>query len=327
MKKVSVSAPGKLMLFGEHAAIYGRPCIVTAVGQRMKTTVELTQNLIFQLEAPDVQITNYQKPMRNLGKGDMPKGVKFVERAVYNFYNNYLRYTKKGGLRINTSSEFSSQFGFGSSSAVTVCVIKALSKLSGKNLSKKEIFDLSYKTVLDVQGKGSGFDIAAATYGGVIYFLTAGKKITLLPVKHLPIIVGYTGIKFDTVRLINQVAKRRQKYPALIDNIYSSIGKLVEQAKIAILKEDLITLGELMNMNEGYLAALGVEGQKLADMIYAAREAGAWGAKLSGAGLGDCMIAIAPPSKIKSVKEAITESGGQIIEVETNPEGVGVEFS
>ena len=85
MKKIIVSAPGKLMLFGEHAVVYNRPCLVTAVGQRMQATVELISEPIFQLNAPDVQITNYQKPMTNLGLSDIPKGAKFVEIAIKNF--------------------------------------------------------------------------------------------------------------------------------------------------------------------------------------------------------------------------------------------------
>lgn len=325
MRKVTVSAPGKLMLFGEHAVVYGRPCLVTTVGQRIKATVELTDDPIFQLEAPDVQITNYRKSIDQLGQGDIPKGAKFVEIALYNFYNSYKSYIKSGGVKVSTSSQFSSEFGFGSSSASTVCVIKALSQLTGKKLTNRQIFDLSYKTVLDIQGKGSGFDVAAATYGGTLYFVIGGKVIKPLKIDHLPLIVGYSGIKFDTVQLINAVTEKAKKYPWLINNVYSQIGKIVELAKKAVLKGDFETLGQLMNFNEGLLSVLGVEENKLADMIYAARDAGAYGAKLSGAGVGDCMIAIAPPSKIAAVKKAITGAGGQVIDIKTNVEGVRVE--
>ncbi|MBI2020594.1 mevalonate kinase [Candidatus Daviesbacteria bacterium] len=331
MKKITVSAPGKLMLFGEHAVVYDRPCIVTAVGQRMRATVELTDQPMFQLNAPDVKVLNYQKPMSDLGKGDIPKGAKFVEIAVKNFLTNQSTSEVKkmqlhlGGVRVTTKSEFSSEFGFGSSSASTVCTIFALSKLLGKKLSQKQIFDLSYKTVLDVQGKGSGFDIAAAIFGGTLYFVTGGKVIKPLKINSLPLIIGYSGIKVDTVSLIDEVKEKREKYPFLIENIYDQIQKIVEQAKITILNKDWVSLGELMNVNEGYLSTLGVEGKKLADMIYSAREAGAYGAKLSGAGIGDCMISLAPPSKAKAIKKAITQAGGKVLDVKTNVEGVRVE--
>lgn len=321
----TVSAPGKLMLFGEHAVVYNRPCLVTAVNQRMKATVELTNEPIFHLDAPDVQVANYKKSMSELGTGDIPKGAKFVEIAVKNFTLARTNLVRLGGIKVTTASEFSSQFGFGSSSASTVCVIKALSELTKQKLSNKQIFDLSYKTILDIQGKGSGFDVAAAVFGGTLYFVIGGKTITPLKINRLPLIVGYSGIKVDTVTLINEVLKKAEKYPQVIDSIYSQIGFIVNLAKKALLRGDLETVGELMNINEGYLSALGVEGKKLADMIYAAREAGAWGAKLSGAGIGDCMIALAPPSKIKAVKEAINKAGGQVLDVAANTEGVKIE--
>ncbi len=325
MNKITVSAPGKLMLLGEHAVVYGRPCIVTAVGQRMKAIVELLNEPIFQLEAPDVSVENYKKPMNELGQGDIPKGAKFVEVAVSNFTHARRRLTKLRGVKVTTSSEFSSQFGFGSSSASTVCVIKALSELTGAKLSDKNIFKLAYKTVLDIQGKGSGFDVAAAVYGGTLYFVTPGKVIEPLNIDSLPLIVGYSGIKADTVTLINQVSGKAKQYPKVITDIYDSIDKLVNQAKKAILSKDWVCLGEIMNFNEGYLSALGVEGKELANMIYAAREAGAYGAKLSGAGIGDCMIALAPKEKVSAVKKGVTIAGGQIIDVKINAEGVRVE--
>ncbi len=320
--RVTVSAPGKLMLFGEHAVVYGKPCIVTAVGQRMKATVELVPNPVFQLSAPDVDIKNYQKPISDLGKGDIPKGAKFVEIAVKNFLS---KHKIKGGIKVKTKSQFSSLFGFGSSSASTVCIIYALSELSGAKLSNKEIFKLAYKTVLDIQGKGSGFDVAAAIFGGTLYYILGGKVIEPLKLSSIPLIVGYSGVKADTVTLIDEVAKKAKKYPALMDGIYKSIGNTVEIAQKTVLKKDWGTTGELMNINQGYLATLGVGSRKLAGMIYGAREAGAYGAKLSGAGGGDCMIALAPPNKVSAVKKAIKAAGGQVINIKTNVEGVKVE--
>src|SRR3989344_1005447 len=96
---ITVSAPGKLMLLGEHAVVYGRPCIVTAVGQRMKATVELTNEPIFHLNAPDAQVENYTKPMSELGKGDISKGAKFVEIAVKNFTHVRGRLTRLKGVK------------------------------------------------------------------------------------------------------------------------------------------------------------------------------------------------------------------------------------
>lgn len=326
MKKITVSAPGKLMLFGDHAVVYGRPCIVTAVGQRMKATVELTQEPFFQLNAPDVTVENYKKSMDQLGQGDIPKGAKFIEIAL----NNFLTHTRRrlawlNGIKVTTKSEFNAQFGFGGSSTSTVCVIKALSELTGAKLANEPIFKLAYKTVLDIQGVASGFDVAAAIYGGTLYFVIGGKVIKPLNITSLPLIVGYTGIKADTVTLVKQVKEKAKRFPKVIDNIYTSIEDLVNLAEKTLVKGDFRAAGELMNFNQGYLESLGVGSKELADMIYAAREAGAYGAKLSGAGGGDCMIALAPQRSKKAVEQAINKTGGQMINIKANVEGVRIE--
>lgn len=322
MKKVTVSAPGKLMLLGDHAVLYNHPCLVTSVNQRMKAIVEVLDEPKFQLEAEDVKITEYKKPLKDLGIGDIPRGARFVEIAVKNISK---KYRLKSGLRIITKSEFSPRLGFGSSSASTVCTVKAISELFNLNLTSKEIFDLSYRTILDIQGTGSGFDVAAGVYGGTIYFLTGGKTIESLAINHLPLIIGYSGIKADTVTLINQVKEKAEKYPKIIKKIYSTIEELVELAKVKLLEKDLQSFGELMDINQGFLEALGVSSGKLANMIYAARSAGAYGAKLSGAGGGDCIIAIAPEKSRIAVEKAIIKTGGEVIKVKTNAEGVKVE--
>src|SRR5690348_9047545 len=105
-KQITVSAPGKLMLFGEHAVVYGHSCLVTAVDQRMKVTVEILETKEFILHAPDVSVINYKKPMNEIGTGDIPKGAKFVEIAVKNFVK---KYRLKFGIKVITQSEFSSQ--------------------------------------------------------------------------------------------------------------------------------------------------------------------------------------------------------------------------
>lgn len=324
MKSITISAPGKLMLLGEHAVVYNRPCIVTAVGQRMYITISELSEDFMELEAVDVNVVGYKKPLKDIGMGEVPKGAKFVEMAVANFK---AKYGIQGGIRITTKSEFSSLFGFGSSSASTVCVLKGLASLTETKMSNKELFSLAYKTVLDVQGKGSGFDVAAAIYGGTLYFVTGGTTIEPILVEKLPLVVGYTGVKADTVSLIKSVAEKAVRYPELIDTFYTQIGKMVDTAHTAFKIQDWKHVGEIMNLDQGVLEALGVGSTRLAALIYAARDAGALGAKLSGAGIGDCMIAFVSSEKKKAVEEAITNAGGQVLDVASNVSGVQVEKS
>lgn len=319
---ITVSVPGKLMLMGEHAVVYGRPCIVTAVDQRMKVTVELLNQPVFVLEAAELNIINYQKPILELGKGEIPKEAKFAEIAVGNFVN---KYKISIGLKIKTYANFSGNFGFGSSSAVCVGVIKALAEVMQVKLSGKELFDLSYKTVLDVQGKGSGFDAAAAIYGGTLYFQTGGSIIESLPADDMSLVVGYSGIKADTISLINLVSEKMENYKEGVEKIFDSIAKLVVDGRKAIEEKNWKRLGTLMDYNQNYLEDLGVSTQKLSQMIDAAKKAGAYGAKLSGAGGGDCMIALVSADTKSNVSKAIEDTGGEIIPITANSCGVRVE--
>ena len=157
MNGVTTSAPGKLMLFGEHAVVYGYPCIVTAVDQRLYVSVRKNGMDAFHLEAPDLGLQAYSKTMQDLGGEGLPKGVRFVEMLYKRFLEMH---PQKEGIDVETRSDFSSSFGFGSSSAVTVAFAKALTELYDLHLSEKELFDLCYQAVIDVQGVGSGFDIA-----------------------------------------------------------------------------------------------------------------------------------------------------------------------
>lgn len=323
MKKIiKVSAPGKLMLFGEHAVVYGRPCIVTAVDHRIRVSMELLSGEKIEINAPDVGVKNYVGDIPDLRKANLPKGVRFVGTAINNFFKSC---DATSGLRVETKSDFSSEFGFGSSSAVTVGVIKALSELFDKRLTNEQIFRLSYKTVLDVQGVGSGFDLAAAIWGGTIYFVTGGKKIVPLNIKELPLIVGYTGTKADTRTLVRQVARIYKDHKRLINIVFDSIAKLTEEAKRVLRKSDLRRLGKLMNINQGLLYSLGVSSKGLENLIFAAREAGVHGAKLSGAGGGDCMIALSSQRLRRKVETSIEKAGGKVLKVRTNAKGVRLE--
>lgn len=308
------------MLFGEHAVVYNRPCLVTAVNQRIKVKIKINDSDVVEVEAPDVGIKGYRKKIDSLGKQiNMPKGVQFLEMAVKNFFE---KYQVKSGLKVETKSEFSPQFGFGSSSAATAAALECLSILFNMKLGKKELFNLAYKTVLDVQGVGSGFDLAAAIWGGTIYFVTGGKKIIPLKIEKLPLVIGYTGVKADTPTLVRQVARLRLRHLGLVNGIFDNISFLTREAKRALAKGDLKKGGELMNLNQGLLDALGVNTKKLADLIFAARQAGAYGAKLSGAGGGDCMIALVSKKTRATVEKAIKKEKGRVIRVQTGAEGV-----
>lgn len=284
---MTISAPGKLMLFGEHAVVYGYPCIVTAISQRLDVSLSETDSI--------------------------PGDRRFVDGAI-------AVWGAGRDIKVSTTCPFSGKYGFGSSSAVTVATLKAL-RLDADN---RAVFDAALKIVLDIQGAGSGFDVAAATYGGTLYYVK-NKAIEPLTIKDMPLVVGYTGVKADTKIFLADVAGKRAKEPEKVERIFGAIGKIVNEAKGKIIDGDWERAGKLMDFNQDYLRDLGVSSEKLEALIAAARAGGAYGAKLSGAGGGDCMIALAPAEKRKSVEEAIVQAGGEVVRVKPNAQGVRVE--
>lgn len=265
---------GKLLLYGDFAVVYNRPCLVAAIDKKIE--VELVEE-------------------------KLPES-KFVAAARNLFEQKYG--PVKFGFKIKG---FDSRYGLGSSAAVTVAVAKALFDVKKIKVSKKELFDFCYQVVKQVQGVGSGFDLAAAIYGGVVYFVTGGKKIEKLAVKELPLVVGYSGVKADTATMI--------KKAKISDDFLRESERMVNQARTALENKDWESAGRLMNQNQIFLKQIGVSTLKLDSMIKAAVKAGAWGAKLSGAGGGDCMIALAGNDKKAAVVKAIGKVGGQILRV------------
>lgn len=292
-KIVTARAPGKLMIMGEHAVVYGYPCIVSAIDKYIE--VKLTKS-----EVPEDTI---QTP----GVSDN----RFITVTLETFRK---KFGKNDFFTIGTKSDITG-FGLGSSSAATVALVKALLSFYEISLDNKKIFDMCFEIVKSVQGEGSGFDIAAAIYGGTLYFVTGGKKIEELPVNSLPVIVGFSGIKADTVKQVSMVKEKMQKYGKSIMAIFENISRLTEEAKQRITEKDWVRVGKLFNYNQDCLESLGVSTEKLNGMVIAARIAGAYGAKLSGAGGGDCMIALVSDENREAVKEAVKSAGGEIINI------------
>lgn len=322
MTSMTASAPGKLMLLGEHAVVYGHPCLVTAVDQRMRATVKRREDPIFALSAPDVKIDSYEKSLDALLTGDTPKGARFIEQALV-FYREVHPFA--GGLHVTTSSDFSPLFGFGSSSASTVAFLKAIDGLMKTNLDERAIFELAYKTVLAVQGKGSGFDVASASWGGTMHYARGGEIAEPLPDHPFTLIIGYTGVKADTVSIVTRVAAEATKDQARVDGLYRQMGTLVDKAYDAFCAQDWSLFGRLMDEDQVLLSKLGVSSDILNRLISAAKSAGALGVKLSGAGVGDCMIALGTPATEKLIAAAITSAGGTVIPARVHAEKARVE--
>lgn len=288
---ITISTPGKLMLLGEHAVVYGYPCIVTTVDKYLTVKVR--------------KISEEQDVILTPGVSDD----KFVREAVVVFRN---KFSIKQPIHLETKSELGN-YGLGSSAAVTVAILKTLAKLFNVSLDKRELFNLSYEVVKKVQRLGSGFDLAVCIWGGTIYFDGKSKKVEKLTDEKLPIVVSFSGSKANTVEMVNKVKRLKDKNSKLVEDIFKSIASLVEKGKKAIFDKDWVTLGKLMTKNHLLLKKLRVSTDKLDRLVSAVCKAGAFGAKLSGAGGGDCIIALVSSEKKKQVELTIEKAGGEII--------------
>ncbi len=318
---VTASAPGKLLLLGDHAVVYNHPCLVTAVDIRYEVSVCRQDGAVLEIETPELQRRNeiYRVSIHDAGR-EYRAETAFVEAAVVQMLRQH---GVKTGLRISTRGPARS-FGLGSSSAVTVATLAALDRLFNLRLSQRELFTAGYQAVLDVQRLGSGFDVAAAVYGGTLYYVMGGMEIEQLAAADLPFVVGYSGAKVGTVNLVKAVAERRRQYPEIVDNLFTAAHAIVEQGRERLLEGDWRAFGDLMNMHQGLLEALGVSTGPLSALIYAARAAGADGAKLSGAGGGDCMFAAASGDSRAAVMRAVESAGGELVTFALGAEGVRI---
>jgi mevalonate kinase len=298
---IRTSAPGKLLLLGDYAVVYGYPCLVTAVNKRLNVSVDL-----IDAEEDDI-ITPQVKESR------------FVLETIAYIKE---KFSIKKNVRISTQGDFSHQVGLGSSSAVTVATAEALNRLFQLGLTKKDIFEISYTVNLLIQGVGSGFDIAAATFGGTLEYVKGGTTLNQLSLASLPLVVGYSGIKADTPYYIRKVAEAFRDRKNELTSLFEEIRGYVEIAKAGLTEGNFKKTGEAMTHNHVVLQKLGVSIPKLDAMVNAAVQAGAWGAKLSGAGGGDCMIALVDPAVKNEVEDAISFAGGEIIPVQLQAKGV-----
>ena len=311
------------MLLGEHAVIYGFPCIVTAVDMRVQVTLEeiSTENIFIETPMTRLKKEKIRIPLSELENLKPTNAISFVTATIKLFKRFY---QISSGIDIKTFGP-EKKYGLGSSSAITVAVAYGLCNLYGIHIDKHELFRLCHAAVMDVQGEASGFDVASAIFGGTIFYENRGEVITQIQTDSLPIIIGYSGKKMSTVNLVESVRQlysRREKH---IDKIFETIGDLVIDAREAIIETNWRNLGELININQGLLEALGVGSPNLATPIYAARDNGALGAKLSGAGGGDCMFALSEPRLLNAVEKAIRDSGTEVAQIENNSPGVRVE--
>lgn len=321
-QKVTASAPGKTILFGEHAVVYGKPAIAAAVDRRAYVTVEKREDKRIHVSVEELGVSGFL----NLQSGSIEfENDENFRKGILKYVLLALKKTEtKEGIDVTVNLDIPIGAGLGSSAAVTVATIMSSSNYNKINLTMDEIAELAHQVELEVQGAASPIDTTLSTHGGIIYLSRNAEEIETLEIDYeIPIVIGYTSKRGNTGELVESVRIKTEKYPHVMHPILNSIEALTNGAREAILNKDHGVIGEFMNINHGLLDAIGVNTEELSNMVTVARNTGAIGSKLTGAGGGGSIIAYCP-GKVEEVVSAINKTE-KAFKIQIAPEGVRLE--
>jgi mevalonate kinase len=294
---VTASAPGKLYLFGEHAVVYGEPAVAAAIDRRATVTVEARDDDHLRVDSEDLTLDGFTVEYGRTASDDLDVDVSeslveaatgYVDAAVAQARD--AAGAPDAGFDVTIESEIPLGAGLSSSAAVTVAAIYAATRELGVELTPAEVADRAYRVEHEVQdGNASRTDTFCSATGGAVRVEDDDRRSLEAP--ELPFVIGFDGGAGDTGALVGQVRALRDEYDFAADTV-AVVGDLARRGEEVLLDGDLAELGRLMNFNHGLLSALGVSSRSLDSMVWAARDAGALGAKLTGAGGGGCIVAL-----------------------------------
>lgn len=294
------SAPGKIILFGEHAVVYSRPALAVPV-PKVHADVEITDspNPGLWVEAPGIALN---AALATLAPTDALRTV--IERVFQT-----LGVHTPPALHIKITSTIPVASGLGSGAAVSVALIRALGLTFGQALTDEQVNTLAYEIEKLHHGTPSGIDNTVITYGKPVYFVRGQTIETFHVGKAFTLVIGNTGVVAPTKETVGAVRQRWQAHPTYWEKIFDQVGQITNQARSAIETGETASLGPLMDANHALLQTMGVSSPELDTLVTAAKESGAMGAKLSGGGGGGNMIALVEPQKAESIAGALEAAG------------------
>ncbi|ARS88742.1 mevalonate kinase [Natrarchaeobaculum aegyptiacum] len=324
------SAPGKVYLFGEHAVVYGEPAVPCAIERRARVEVSRREDGKLSVHSDDLTLDGFtveygvspdERPDIDVSESLVTAAMGYVDGAIEQVRD--VTGNDDVGFDVTIDSDIPLGAGLGSSAAVVVAAIDAATRELGTTLSTEELADRAYRTEHEVQdGQASRADTFCSATGGAVR--VEGEDCRSIEAPDLPIVIGFDGGAGDTGQLVAGVRNLREEYDFAADTV-AAIGDVVRNGEEALSAGDLEEIGRLMNFNHGLLSALGVSSRSLDTMVWAARDAGAMGAKLTGAGGGGCIVALDPTPETETAlsftpgcedafRAALTEEGVKRIE-------------
>ncbi len=301
----TATAPGKVILFGEHAVVYGRSALAAPVVQlRARATVEETGRADVALIAPDLNRSAL------LSKVHAHNPLAAVVRVVEQYCNCSL----SDGYSLSVTSAIPIASGLGSGAAISVAVIRALAQYMGREdaISREEVSRLAYEVERLHHGTPSGVDNTVIAFEQPVYFVRREPEPlieTFATARPLRLVIGDTGIRSATKDVVGDVRRQWSADADRFETIFDACGRIAVAGREALAAGDLPTVGALMNENHKWLVRMTVSSDALDHLVAAACGAGALGAKLSGAGRGGNMIALVTAETEAIVAEQLLAAG------------------
>jgi mevalonate kinase len=296
------SAPGKIILFGEHAVVYGRPALAVPVTQvRADVNVSDSARPGIWIAAPEVHLD----AELNTVPSDHP-----LASVVHNLFF-LLRVSPFPNLEIQISSTIPVASGLGSGAAVTVALARALASHLGHPMSDAEINAFAYEIEKLHHGTPSGIDNTVVTYAMPVYFIKEQPIETFKVGQPFTLVIGDTGIAAPTKESVGDLRRLWLDDKRRWETLFDKVGEISFTARRVIEVGRWELLGELMNENHALLQTMTVSSPELDRLVGAAREAGALGAKMSGGGRGGNMIALVKPEMAEDISSALRAAGAK----------------
>jgi len=305
---ITSSAPGKIILFGEHAVVYGQPALAVPVTQ-LHADVRIEE--IFSpgvwINAPNIQL---HSRLDSLAPSHPLAAT--VKNTLSTLGVSYL-----SGISILIRSSIPVASGLGSGAAVSVALIRALARYVGRPLTDEQVSALAFETEKLYHGTPSGIDNTVVAYAKPVYFVKDQPPAPFRVGQPFTIVIGDTGIAAPTKETVADVRRLWQENPARFATYFETIGSIVQTARQLIEAGLPDSLGPLMDENHALLRQMNVSSPALERLVRAARAAGALGAKLSGGGRGGNMIALTRPEMTEAVTGSLKEAGAkQVIQTQ-----------
>ena len=293
--KSKASAPGKIILFGEHFVVYGVKAILCAINKRVTVTAEKSlENKISINSSVGNLVESPNRPISEIDPHLRP--FYFLADLMIQKYN------EKSGIKITIDSEIPLGVGLGSSSACCVAGAAAISRIFAKT-TKEEILQMAIEAEKTIFPNTSGADCTVCTFGGLIQYdkKNGYSKINYEPNFHL--LIANSKVEHSTKEVVSKVNQFKEKFEEKFSNMCDDETKLIEDVLICLKNNDLKSMGKNMMINQEYLEKIGVSNEQLENMIEVANKF-SFGAKLTGAGGGGCIFALTDENNIeKSLKQ------------------------